>query len=123
MWALLTKEFIRNRAARIFLRKITSLSMRRLRPSYATAIQIQRGVFGKVPHLNYNPMFDRPTIDANNAEVGAFQEYLCHELEAVKFKLGQAKNKTIKKNGYMRLPIKEITGSQIKFTIIQVCLY
>ena len=93
--------------------------MRRLRPNYAVAIQVWRNVFRKSPHLNYCPT----TIDANNVEVGAFQEYLCHELEAVKFKLGQAKNETIKKNGYMRLPIKEITGSQIKFTIIQVCLY
>ena len=94
--------------------------MRWLRPSYAIAIQIQRGVFGKARHLNYNPMFDRPTIDANNAEVVAFQEYLRHELEAVRFKLGQAKNEAIETNGYIRLHIEEINGSQIKFSILHV---
>ena len=94
--------------------------MRRLLPNYAIAIQIQRGVFGEAPHFNYNPMFDRPATDANNAEVGAFQEYLRHELEAVRFKLGQAKNEAIETNGYIRLHIEEINGSQIKFSILHV---
>ena len=63
---------------------------------------------------------DSSNVEPISAEVQAFQEYLKFELDAMKQKLDQTKNHAIEKDGYMKLRIDELNGSQIRFPLKDV---
>ena len=63
---------------------------------------------------------DSSNVEPISAEVQAFQEYLKCELDAMKQKLERTKKWAIEKDGYMKLRIDDINGSQIRFPLKDV---
>lgn len=125
-----------NGSARIFRceapQRFSTPSLHR-RINYSS--QIQRAVFnrGRTLNLDYNP-FDvllrrflcnvKTYIDDitefRPEELQHFQEYLRKELDAVKKKRVQNRNRAIDKFGYTRLPVVYISGSEMKLSLEQV---
>ena len=63
---------------------------------------------------------DAPNAEPIPGEVQVFQKYLKGELDVTKQNLDQTKNWAIEKDGYIKLRIEDINGSQIKFDLKKV---
>ena len=137
---LLKKELIslRNSNIRIFRcnSRILHTLPRKLHQNYT--VQSRRGVHfccnERLLHLNCRTTFDvirhflcntKTNFNAPNGEplpdaVKTFQEYLRGELDAVKLRFEQVKRWAIEKDGYVKLRVDDICGSQIKFVLDRV---
>ena len=137
---LVKKELIllRSRHIRIFWCKANNLltGPRKLHQNYTVKIRRREisCINERLLNLNCITTLDvirhficntEANFDASNGEplpgaVKAFREYLQGELDAAKKNLEQVKKWAIKKDGYVKLRIEDINGSQINFVLTRV---